>query len=52
MPDVQATARVFERLVGEGGQAGRWRTLYDLDCIGDLAPKRLASPDGVQAGPF
>jgi DNA polymerase-3 subunit epsilon len=52
MPDVQATARVFERLVAEGGQAGRWHTLFDLDRIGGLVPKRLASPDGVQAGMF
>ncbi|MFC5828769.1 PolC-type DNA polymerase III [Nonomuraea insulae] len=52
MPDVQATARVFERLVAEGGRTNRWRTLFDLDRVGGLAPKRLASPDGVQAGLF
>ncbi|GAA3654700.1 hypothetical protein GCM10022224_017140 [Nonomuraea antimicrobica] len=52
MPDVRATARVFERLVAGGGRTGRWRTLFDLDRVGGLAPKRLASPDGVQAGLF
>ncbi|MBB5781738.1 3'-5' exonuclease [Nonomuraea jabiensis] len=52
MPDVQVTARVFERLVAEGGRSGRWRTLSDLDRVGGLAPKRLASPGGVQVGLF
>ncbi|MEV0623686.1 3'-5' exonuclease [Nonomuraea sp. NPDC050404] len=52
MPDVQATARIFEHLVAEGGRAGRWRTLFDLDRVGGLAPKRLPSSAGVQAGLF
>lgn len=52
MPDVQVTARVFERLVVEGGRGGRWRTLMDLDRVGGLAPKRLASSKGVQVGLF
>ncbi|MGW3351751.1 3'-5' exonuclease [Nonomuraea rubra] len=52
MPDVQVTARVFERLVTEGGRTGRWRTLSDLDRVGGLAPKRLAPPGGVQVGLF
>nr|SBO94263.1 DNA polymerase III epsilon subunit-related protein MSMEG4261 [Nonomuraea gerenzanensis] len=52
MPDVRATARIFERLVAEGGRAGRWRTLLDLDRVGGLAPKRLPSSAGAQAGLF
>ncbi|MFC4016207.1 PolC-type DNA polymerase III [Nonomuraea purpurea] len=52
MPDVQATARVFERLVTEGGRTGCWRQLFDLDRFGGLAPKRLTSSAGVQVGLF
>ncbi|MGP3912994.1 3'-5' exonuclease [Nonomuraea sp. 10N515B] len=52
MPDVQVTARVFERLVAEGGRTKRWHTLFDLDRVGGLAPKRLIAPAGVQAGLF
>ncbi|TDC08095.1 3'-5' exonuclease [Nonomuraea longispora] len=52
MPDVQVTARVFELLMAEGGRTGRWCTLFDLDRVGGLAPKRLASPVGVQVGLF
>ncbi|MEV4571523.1 3'-5' exonuclease [Nonomuraea sp. NPDC049419] len=52
MPDVQVTAQVFAHLVAEGGRTGHWRTLFDLDRVGGQAPKRLASPGGVQAGLF
>ncbi|MEV4173316.1 3'-5' exonuclease [Nonomuraea sp. NPDC049709] len=52
MPDVLATACLFERLVADGGRTGRWRALGDLDRVGGLAPRRPASRAGVQAGLF
>ncbi|MEV4116773.1 3'-5' exonuclease [Nonomuraea sp. NPDC049695] len=47
MPDVEATARLFRRLLADGQQAG-WRTLHHLEAIAGLAPKKLPAPAGDQ----
>lgn len=52
MPDVEATAQVFERLLADGARAGHWRRLHDLDRLGGFAAKRPVIPTGVQTGLF
>ncbi|MEU4969104.1 3'-5' exonuclease [Streptomyces smyrnaeus] len=47
MPDVEATAEIFRRLLTDGAQAGRWSTLLDLDTTAGLQPKPTAPPDGA-----
>ncbi|MFF8815752.1 3'-5' exonuclease [Streptomyces pactum] len=39
MPDVEATAEVFRRLLKEGAQAGHWRSLLELDAAAGLQPR-------------
>jgi DNA polymerase III subunit epsilon len=40
MPDVEATAEVFRRLLADGARAGHWSSLLDLDAAAGLQPKR------------
>ncbi|WP_188196649.1 3'-5' exonuclease [Nonomuraea sp. SYSU D8015] len=47
MPDVEATAEVFRRLLADGQKAG-WRTLHRLEVVAGLAPKKLRAPEGDQ----
>ncbi|WP_432108656.1 3'-5' exonuclease [Streptomyces sp. AA1529] len=43
MPDVEATAEVFRRLLADGARAGHWSTLLDLDVAAGLRPKPAAT---------
>ncbi|HBF80460.1 MAG TPA: DNA polymerase III subunit epsilon [Streptomyces sp.] len=53
MPDVEATAEVLTRLLGEGDAADRWSRLIDLDMAGGLQPVRPpADPGAEQASLF
>ncbi|MGW0203588.1 3'-5' exonuclease [Nonomuraea sp. NPDC003201] len=51
LPDAEVTARLLRRLLAEGGRT-RWRSLYDLDAIGGLAPKRPPHRPSEQPGLF
>jgi DNA polymerase-3 subunit epsilon len=39
MPDVEATATLFTRIIADGTASGKWRTLADLRRAGGYQPK-------------
>lgn len=45
MPDVEVTAEVFHRLLGEGAAAGHWSTLLELDAAAGLQPRPRPSAE-------
>lgn len=47
MPDVEATAQLFRRLLADGQETG-WRTLHCLEATAGLPPKKLPTPAGDQ----
>ncbi len=50
MPDADATAQVFQRIIADGLAQGRWSSLRQLDAAGRVNPRSRAPSDGTGSG--